>query len=210
MKLKYNAHACFTLSYKNGTVLVTDPFDETVTYAPCNDRCDIALVSHDHFDHNHTKSLEGHFETIRTAGTFDYGGLRVTTTESFHDKEKGALRGKNLISRIEGENLCICHLGDLGHMPCGHQTEVMEGCDVLLIPIGGTFTIDTDEAEQIIRAIKPHVAIAMHFHTDEYDAPITTEEKFVKDMNAVYMPREIEITSENIASLPPVIVMAHK
>lgn len=210
MKLKYNAHACFTLTYKNGAVLVTDPFDETVTYAPCNDRCDVALISHDHFDHNHIQSLQGSFETIRTAGSFDVKGLRVTTTESFHDKENGALRGKNLISRIEGDNLCICHLGDLGHMPNGHQKEAIADCDVLLIPIGGVYTIDTDEAEAIIRELKPTVTVAMHFRTDEYDAPFSTEEKFVKDMNAAYMPREIEITSENIHNLPPVIVMAHK
>ena len=95
-------------------------------------------------------------------------------------------------------------------MPNDHQKEAIADCDVLLIPIGGTFTIDTAEAEAIIREIKPRVTIAMHFRTDEYDAPITTEETFAKDMGAVYMPREIEITSENIHELPPVIIMAHK
>jgi len=147
---------------------------------------------------------------VRTAGTFDIGGVRITATESFHDKEQGALRGKNLIFRIEGENLCIGHLGDLGHMPCGHQKEAMADLDVLLIPIGGNFTIDTQEAEAIIRELKPHVAIAMHYRTDEYDVPIATCKEFEKDMNAVRMPREIEITSENIHDLPPVIIMAHK
>ena len=124
MKLKYYGHACFSLSYEGGPTLVIDPFDETVTYPPCDEICDAALLSHDHFDHNHVQTLRGDFVTIRSAGAYDVQGVRITAVDSFHDKKGGALRGKNLILRIEGGGLTIVHLGDLGHMPDEKQLEV--------------------------------------------------------------------------------------
>lgn len=211
MKLKYIAHSCFKLTYNDGTVLITDPYDETVPYPPCNEKCDAALVSHDHFDHNHVQSLNGHFETIVSAGSFHVNNLKITATQSFHDPEQGALRGKNLLFRIDGEGLSIAHIGDLGHMPNDHQREVLSDLDVLLLPVGGYFTIDTAQAEQLIRDLKPRVAIAMHYKTPAIaDWPISTEEQFERDTNAVRMPQEIEITHENIGDLPPVIIMAHE
>ena len=143
MKLKYYGHACFTLCFADGTVLAIDPFDESVTYAPCDAICDAALLSHDHFDHNHVQSLHGDFVTIREVGHYEVRNVRVTAVPSFHDKQRGALRGNNLIFRIEGDGLTIVHLGDLGHMPDDTQLRAISGADVLLIPIGGTYTIDT-------------------------------------------------------------------
>ena len=211
MKLKYIAHSCFKFTYDDGTVLITDPYDETVPYPPCTEACDAALISHDHFDHNHVQSLSGHFETIMTAGSFKVGDLRITATQSFHDPEQGALRGKNLMFRIDGEGLSIAHIGDLGHIPNKHQMEALADLDVLLLPIGGHFTIDTRQAEEIIRELKPRVAIAMHFKTDAIaDWPISTEEQFERDMHAVRMSREIEITHDNVGSLPKTIIMAYK
>ena len=210
MKIKYYAHACFGLSYENGPVLVTDPYDESVTYPPCNAACDAALVSHDHFDHNHISSLSGEFAVIREPGSYEVGNAKITAVPCFHDPEQGALRGSNLIFRIECEGLSVAHLGDLGHMPNAEQLAAIQGLDVLMLPIGGTYTIDTPQAEEIIRTVKPKLAIAMHFRTDDYEINISTPDSFIADMQAVRMPREIEITPENIGKLPPVIVMDHK
>ena len=210
MKIKYFAHACFGLSFANGPVLVTDPYDESVTYPPCNAECDAALVSHDHFDHNHVQSLSGEFAVVKEPGTYEIGSAKITATPCFHDPEQGALRGRNLIFRVECEGLSIAHLGDLGHMPNEEQLAAISGLDVLMLPIGGTYTITTPQAEEIIRTVKPKVAIAMHFKTDDYEINISTPDEFIADMNAVRMPRELEITAETIGKLPPVIIMDHK
>lgn len=210
MKLKYFGHACFSLQFDSGTKLVLDPFDESVTYPPCTESCDAAIVSHDHFDHNHTAALSGKFDIVRTAGEYDIRGVHIRTLPCFHDKKAGALRGDNLISVIEGDGLCIAHLGDLGHMPEEELSTALREIDVMLIPIGGTFTIDTPEAEALIARLKPRVAIGMHFRTDEYEINITTCEAFRRDMHAVSLPSEIEITRENIAALPSVIIMNYK
>ena len=210
MKLKYYGHACFSLSYEGGPTLVIDPFDETVTYPPCDEICDAALLSHDHFDHNHVQTLRGDFVTIRSAGAYDVQGVRITAVDSFHDKKGGALRGKNLILRIEGGGLTIVHLGDLGHMPDEKQLEAMSGADIMLAPIGGTYTIDTPEAEEVIRLARPKHAVAMHYRTPDYDFNTSTCEAFERDMRAVRMPREIEITPENLVSLPEFLLMRYK
>ena len=125
MKIKYFGHACFALTCENGCVLVTDPFDESVTFAPCDIRCDGALVSHDHFDHNHTASLQGSFVTVKEPGAYEIGGAKITAVPSFHDDRGGALRGRNLIFRIEADGLSIAHLGDLGHMPDAAQKAAL-------------------------------------------------------------------------------------
>ena len=210
MKLKYYGHACFTLRFADGTTLAIDPFDESVTYAPCDAVCDAALLSHDHFDHNHVQSLRGDFAVLREAGCYEVRNVRITAVHSFHDKEGGALRGRNLIFRIEGEGLTIVHLGDLGHMPDENQLRAMSGADVLLIPIGGTYTIDTPEAEELIRLAQPKHAVAMHFRTPDYDFNTSTCDAFARDMQAVHMPREVEITKENLASLPEAMILSYK
>ena len=210
MKLKYYGHACFTLRFADGTTLAIDPFDESVSYAPCDAICDAALLSHDHFDHNHVQSLRGDFAVLREAGCYEVRNVRITAVHSFHDKEGGALRGRNLIFRIEGEGLTIVHLGDLGHMPDENQLRAMSGADVLLIPIGGTYTIDTPEAEALIRLAQPKHAVAMHFRTPDYDFNTSTCDAFARDMQAVHMPREVEITAENLASLPETMILSYK
>ena len=210
MKIKYFGHSCFSLQFENGPVLVTDPFDETVTYPPCAAACDAALVSHDHFDHNHTASLSGEFAVIREAGVHTVGNAKITSIPSFHDPQRGALRGKNLLMRIECDGLSIAHLGDLGHMPDDEQRAALENLDLLMLPIGGTYTIDTPQAEALITLLKPRHVIAMHFKTDAYAPDITTCDAFAKDMDAAFMPREIEFTKETIGTLPRVMILNYK
>lgn len=210
MKLKYFGHSCFSLSFPGGPVLVTDPFDESVTYPPCDVACDAALVSHDHFDHNHTQSLKGPFEILSAAGEYAVGGARIRAMESFHDDRRGALRGKNLLFRIECAGLSIAHLGDLGHLPDEAQRAFLRNLDLLLLPIGGTYTIDTPQAEELIRMLRPAHAVAMHFRTEAYDFNVQTCEAFTRDMRAARMPREIEITRENLSALPEIMILNYK
>ena len=163
MKLKWYGHSCFAMTFENGTVLITDPFDDSMQYPLCTARADIALVSHDHLDHNHVSSLSGNPAVIKTAGAHFANGIKITCVPSFHDAERGAKRGENLISIIEADGLRIGHLGDLGHMPNEAQLQAIQNLDLMLIPIGGFFTIDTNQAIEIIHKANPRCAIAMHF-----------------------------------------------
>ena len=208
MKLHYYGHACFSLQFSDGTTLVIDPFDPSIPYPVCAVRCDAALLSHGHFDHNYTQALTGEFETIDAPGEYAIGGAKITAVPCFHDKENGAKRGKNLIFRIEAEGLTVAHLGDLGHLPNAEQLEALKGLDLMLIPIGGFYTIDTPEAEEIVSLAKPRCAVAMHYkvHADDPN-PISDSAAFDADMGATHTPNEIEITAQSVSSLPAAIIM---
>ncbi len=196
MKLKWLGHSCFELTLDGG-VLVTDPYDESVGYPPLRVRADAVLSSHDHFDHNYFAAVEGDPAIINTPGTHRACGATITATPSFHDEERGAKRGKNLIFTVEAEGLRIAHLGDLGHFPdTEEQKAALSDLDVMLIPIGGFFTIDTPTAVRLIEEFKPRCAIAMHFRNRYCGFTVSDEKEFVRLTNAATLPNEIEITKD--------------
>ena len=195
MKLKWLGHACFELTLDNGKVLVTDPYDDSVGYPPLRVKCDAALSSHGHHDHNYFEALEGDPEIVNTPGAHPVCGATVTGVPSFHDGAGGGKRGKNLIFVIEADGLKLAHLGDLGHLPdTEEQKKALTGLDVMLIPIGGFFTIDTQAAVQIIETFKPRCAVAMHFANDYCHFPVSDESEFVRLTHAARLPKEVEIT----------------
>ena len=208
MKLKWYGHSCFGLTFSNGTTIITDPFDDTTGYPLCTARADAVTSSHDHFDHNHIASVSGNPVMINTPGAHEINGIKITGTASFHDPEEGKLRGRNVIFSIEAEGLKLVHLGDLGHMPNEEQLEAIKNADVIMMPIGGTFTITTPQAVELIAQAQPRAALAMHFHNEYCQFPITDEKEFVALTGAVEMPNEIEITTETV--LPAAIVMKYE
>ena len=200
MKIKWHGHSCFGITLENGTVIVTDPFDASVGYPLCRAKADIALLSHGHFDHNHTDSLEGAPRILNAEGTWDVPGARITGVHSFHDPEKGALRGKNIIFAIEAEGMRVVHLGDLGHMPeTEEQKAVISGCDLLLIPVGGTYTITTPQAVELIKTHAPKAAVAMHYQNEYCKFDITTREEFVRLTNPETLPNPFELTPGSVS-----------
>ena len=195
MKLKWLGHSCFELTLDNGKVLVTDPYDPSVGYPPLKARADAALSSHGHHDHNYFAALTGDPVILNEPGERELFGARITAVPSFHDDARGAKRGRNLIHVIEADGFRIAHLGDLGHLPeTDEQKAALTGLDVMLIPIGGFFTIDTQAAVQIIETFKPRCAVAMHFANDYCHFPVSDEAEFVRLTHAARLPKEVEIT----------------
>ena len=196
MKLKWLGHSCFELTLPCGAI-VTDPYDDTVGYPPLHVRADAILSSHGHFDHNYFQAVDGDPVILNTPGVREVCGARITAVPAFHDDAKGAKRGENLIHLIEADGLRVAHLGDLGHMPdTDAQKAALSNLDVMLIPIGGTFTIDTPTAVKLIEAFKPRCAIAMHFKNRYCHFKITDEAGFVRLTGATRLPNEIEITKD--------------
>jgi len=208
MNIKWYGHSCFKLSFAQGPYVVTDPFDDHVGYSLCDATADIVTTSHGHGDHNYVESVQGRPTVLNRSGMFTFDDLLVRAVKSYHDTENGARRGDNLIFIFESDDLKIAHLGDLGHEPDLKQYAALEGTDVLLIPIGGYYTINTGTALQVIEHVKPKLVIPMHFNTDVMNFPITDEEQFVKATGAQYWDStSIDITRENIDSLPNAVVL---
>ena len=192
MKIKWLGHSCFQLTLNNGKVLATDPYDESVGYPPLRVACDAALSSHAHHDHNCFDALEGNPVILNEPGERELFGARITAVPCFHDEVRGAKRGKNLIHVIEADGLRIAHLGDLGHLPdTDAQRAALTGLDVLLIPIGGYYTIDTPAAVRIIRKFEPRCAIAMHFANRYCHYPVSDESEFVRLAPPLLIPEAI-------------------
>jgi len=194
MKLQWLGHSCFKITLDNGKSFVTDPYDDTVGYPPLHAQADAVLSTHDHFDHNYFKALEGDFEIINQAGEYDRFGAHITAVPSFHDEVRGAKRGANLLFGIEADGLKVVHLGDLGHQPDTEaQAAVLSDADLLLIPIGGVFTITTPEAVALIGRFKPKAAIAMHYKNRYCNFDVSDCTEFVKTTGAGTLPNEIEL-----------------
>lgn len=208
MQLHWFGHSCFQMTFSNGVRVLTDPFDDHVGYPVPAVGTDIVTCSHDHFDHGYTQVLTGEFTEIRTAGLHEVSGIRIEGIDSFHDEAEGAKRGKNVIFRIQADGLTIVHLGDLGHFPTPEQLEFISGADILLCPIGGFYTIDTDLALLTISMAKPKTAIAMHFKTAVNDFPISDEKKFARALEAQYIPTcDLDVTADSVSGLPRAIIM---
>lgn len=185
MVITWQGHSCFKIQDRVGTdgiTLVTDPFDKAVGLKVPNFEADIVTISHDHHDHNNSAALRGNPFVIKTAGEFDIKDILIEGILSYHDDKKGAERGNNIIYRIEIDDITVCHLGDLGHILETKQLERLEGIDVLLIPVGGKYTLDAKLAVEVISQIEPRIIIPMHYKTEDSTADIDGVERFIKEL----------------------------
>jgi len=203
MIITHIGHSCFKIQDKAGTdgiTLVTDPYDQKIGLKVPNFEADIVTISHDHYDHNNVKALRGNPHVINMAGEYDIKGVSIAGIESYHDNEKGGKRGVNIIYRFEVEGISISHLGDLGHVLENKQLEVLAGTDILLIPVGGKYTLDAKKAVEVISQVEPRIIIPMHYKTKGVTLDIDEVEKFIKEMGI--KPREEERLKISKKDLP--------
>ena len=194
MKLKWMGHACFKLTTDAGTRIVIDPYDENTGYGTLTTTADLLITSHGHHDHCNVQSVKGYEKRIDAEGCYEFRDVKVETLKSYHDALEGAKRGTNLLIRIEADGQSVVHLGDLGHEPDAAQLAFISGADVLLIPIGGFFTIDTDQAIRIIEKAAPKAIVPMHFKTARNEYPISTSQEFSERMKPTALEQnEVEV-----------------
>jgi len=180
MLIEWYGHSCFRIALENGKKIVFDPFDHTVGYEQPKIEANYVLESHQHFDHNSPDTLKGNFEIIKAPGEYNFEGLQVKGHETFHDKEQGALRGKNIIFTLQAEGIVVCHMGDIGSVPSEELYEKIGPVDILMIPIGGNYTIDAKEAFEIINRMQPNITLPMHYKTMQTDMDIETIYPFLE------------------------------
>jgi len=175
MDITYLGHSSFRIRGKS-TVVVTDPYSPDVGLKfPKHIEADIVTVSHDHGDHNCISQVEGNPFVIKGPGEYEIKGVGVVGMSVFHDEQKGELRGRNTIYRIEIDGISIVHLGDLGHMLTNDDIEALDGVNVLLVPVGGLHTIDAARASQIVNEIEPSIVIPMHYGRPELNQKIFSQ-----------------------------------
>ena len=196
--IRWLGHACFHCQGE-GVSLLTDPFDEEVGYPLPQVEADLVTVSHDHHDHNAVNLLPGNPGVIKEVGVHHFQSLEIKGFPVFHDEVKGAKRGDNIIFVWEMDELRLCHLGDLGHLLDDTTLNSIGKIDILMVPVGGTFTIDAREARDVVDQLHPRLVIPMHFKTPHLSFELDVSEKFTLYFDRV---RQDKLWQGTVADLP--------
>jgi|SRR3989338_2315384 len=181
MTISWYGHSCFRIEAKEGSIL-TDPFSKEIGLRPPKIKDDVVLVSHQHYDHNNIEDVNSEAFIIQNPGEYEKQGISILGIQSFHDNTNGSERGLNTIYVIKAEEMTLCHLGDLGHKLTDHQIEEIGDVDILIIPVGGNYTIGPKEAVEVISQIEPKIIIPMHYKIPGLTVEIDGSEKFVKEL----------------------------
>lgn len=192
MEISYLGHSSFKIKTKMA-VVVTDPFDSSVGFKFPKTEADIVTVSHEHSDHNNIEGVTGTKKVITGPGEYEVMEVSIIGISSFHDNQKGEKRGKNTIYVYEAEGLRVAHLGDLGHdLPEG-IIDQMGSVDILMIPVGGDYTIGPKEAASIVSNLEPTFVIPMH-----YQMSGLSQGTFSKLEGVEPFLKEVSLPSENM------------
>lgn len=208
--IRWLGHAAFLLTSSAGTRILVDPFDANVGYAlPRLDGVDAVVIGHEHSDHNNVGMATGQPTIIRGLDRGDWAqvhrqvkDVRVRSVATYHDAAEGKQRGKNAAFVFEVDGLRLVHLSDLGHRLSPEQVRQLAPVDVLMIPVGGTYTIDAAGATQVVEQLAPRLVLPMHYRTPatRSSLPIAGVEPFLEGKR-VERPEATTLTVDR-ASLP--------
>jgi L-ascorbate metabolism protein UlaG (beta-lactamase superfamily) len=186
MHIKWLGHSAFLLTAADGTRVITDPyvsgsFSGDIQYGSIRETADAVTVSHHHQDHDGVSGLPGKPKVIEGKGSHKAGSVGIVGVETYHDEDQGARRGRNMVFVFEDAGLRVCHCGDLGHVLTPQQVAAIGRVDVLLVPVGGTFTVDAAGARKAAAQLAARVIIPMHYKTDKLGFDIDGVDKFLQD-----------------------------
>ena len=187
MTIIWHCQSLFEISTsrgKNNEVhIVIDPFSPEIGLRLPKLEADILLITHDHEDHNNSKGVSGNPFLIEGPGEYEIKEVFVQGISAFHDDSQGKERGQTTIFTIEAEDLRVCHLGDLGQKELtSEQLEKIGEIDILMIPVGGNYTISAKEAVKIMSQIEPKITLPMHYNLPKLKYKLDGADKFLKTM----------------------------
>jgi L-ascorbate metabolism protein UlaG (beta-lactamase superfamily) len=183
MEITWLGHSCFRLRGKDATI-VMDPAGKATGYTISRPTADIVTVSHDHEGHNNVAGVAGSPRVLRGPGEFEVSSVLIMGIRTFHDDDKGKKLGKNTAYVLELDDVRVCHLGDLGHVPTAEQVEELSGVDILLTPVGGKNTIGATAAAEVVSLLEPKLVIPMHYQTPAAKDELEPLDRFLKEMGA--------------------------
>jgi L-ascorbate metabolism protein UlaG (beta-lactamase superfamily) len=191
MEISWLGHSCFLIKGKEKT-LITDPYHPSLNYSLDKPKADIVTLSHFHPGHSYIEGVANKPKQIKGPGEYEIGEIFITGIATFHDNQKGEIRGKNTIYLIETDGMTLCHLGDLGHLLTPQTEEELGPIDILFLPVGEISTLSIGMAIETIKQLNPHIVIPMHYKTDAIGANLEPIDKFLEKVGV----REPEIKSK--------------
>jgi L-ascorbate metabolism protein UlaG (beta-lactamase superfamily) len=206
MKIKWRGHASFLIEVENKKI-ITDPFSENYGYPLKPVVADIVTVSHEHGDHNAVETVAGQPRIIRGLGMVKIDGISIKGIASFHDMHHGRERGLNTIFKISAGGIDLVHLGDLGHVLSTGQAQEIGSVDILLLPVGGRYTINAGEASEIVSLLQPRVVIPMHFGTPHLSFELAPLEEFTARYDRIIKKSILECQANDLGQEMKIIVL---
>ncbi len=199
MTITWYGLSCFKITNQGGHLtIITDPFNKSIGLNPPRGSADIVTVSHEHDDHNNVKAISDNPFIINSPGEYEIQGIRIIGCSSFHDKKQGQERGINTIYLIEMDKIRICHLGDFGQPRLAEeQLEAVGQIDILIIPIGDTYTIGAAEAVKVAKQLEPHLIIPMHYKLPGLKIDLAGLGDFLKELGLNKKPAIDKLTIKN-------------
>ncbi len=219
LTIKWLGQACFVITTMSGANIVIDPFAATLGYEPPAVQANVAFVSHDHRDHNATNLLKGDPKVIGPLKdqSSDQGAIKIgketiayKSILTDHDNLGGNERGANTARVITVNGVRICHVGDLGHLLTPVQVKAIGPVDVLMIPVGGFYTIDGKQAQKVVGQLKPKIVIPMHYKTPASNNPnLATADEFLKGFKCIQKADKLTISPKTFPKETTVFVLKY-
>jgi len=208
MEIVWLGHSCFRIKGKEA-IIVTDPFDRTLGYPVRKLTANIVTVSHNHPQHSFLDGVAGSPKVISRPGEYEIANVCINGIATFHDTDGGEHRGKNTVYLVQIEEVSMCHLGDLGHVPTAEQIEQMSDTDILMVPVGGGATIGAAAAVEIISLLQPKIVIPMHFKTEVVKMDLEPLEHFLKEMGLkeVVTQPKLNVSKSSLPAETNVVVL---
>ncbi len=187
MKVKWLGHASFLITSEDGTKVITDPYvvGGGLNYGEIKESADIVTVSHEHGDHNNAAAVGGNPKIVKDTAAKTIKGIKFNGIPTYHDETKGKERGTNTVFCFEVDGIRVCHLGDQGHPLGDKEVAELGKVDILLVPVGGSYTINAKVATEICSKLAPKVIIPMHYKNDRCSYPISGVDEFLKGKTGV-------------------------
>ncbi|MCF7919971.1 MAG: MBL fold metallo-hydrolase [Candidatus Cloacimonetes bacterium] len=208
VKVKWFGHSFWEISTED-MCLVTDPFSDIGYSMPEDLKADVVLSSHDHFDHNNISLIQGNYELLRSEGSYNLKGVAFELIPVWHDENQGKNRGKNLLLKFALEGKTFLHCGDLGHLLSKKLIRQLGKIDILLIPVGGVFTIDAELAKTLCTQLNPQIIFPMHYKTPVLKFELAPLSDFTKYYQSVinYDKSEVALTEDLFRGDEPAVII---
>lgn len=211
MNIKWLGHASFIITSDSGVKIMIDPYATGggLSYGNIQETADIVTVSHSHSDHNNVAAVSGKPRLVNQPGTTEIKGIKLQGIPTHHDEVAGKARGNNIIFSFEVDGIRVCHLGDLGHPLTEKQAVELGKVDILLIPVGGFYTIDAKVASQVASQLAPKVIIPMHFKTSKTALPIAGVDDFLRGKKNVSRldTSDVEFAARQLPATTQIMVL---
>lgn len=214
MEIVWHGHSCFRMIERGMASVVTDPYDDSIGYAPLKLKADIVTVSHAAPGHSNLDAVKGgDVHTITGPGEYEIGGVFITGLSTDSERQKKDADGKrNTLYVFDFDGLTVCHLGDLEHVPTQTQIEALGSVDVALIPVGGGGGLNAAQAAEVVSLLEPSVVIPMHYKTEAVSLKLDPVGKFLKEMGLGTLKPEpaIKLSKSSLPDETRVVLLDYK